>query len=71
MVLKMNKLLFLDFDGVLHPNFSRERDYFNRINLLLEALVGNASGLEIIVSHCLALWAFPANRCCGAISKTD
>ena len=46
----MNKLLFLDFDGVLHPNFSREKEYFNRIDLLLEALVGNTSGLEIIVS---------------------
>jgi len=51
----MNKLLFLDFDGVLHPNFSLENDYFNRIDLLLEALIGNTSGLEIIVS---SSWRF-------------
>jgi hypothetical protein len=51
----MNKLLFLDFDGVLHPNFSREGEYFSRLDLLLESLVGNTSGLEIIVS---SSWRF-------------
>ncbi len=51
----MSKLLFLDFDGVLHPNFSQERDYFCRIDLLMDALGSEISGLEVIIS---SSWRF-------------
>ena len=51
----MSKLLFLDFDGVLHPNFSQERDYFCRIDLLIEALGSETTELEVIIS---SSWRF-------------
>jgi hypothetical protein len=38
----MKKLIFLDFDGVLHPNFSQGREYFRRMGYLLDALDGVA-----------------------------
>lgn len=46
----MNKLLFLDFDGVLNPNFSREQEYFSRADLLVEALNSHTNELKIVVS---------------------
>jgi hypothetical protein len=51
----MKKLLFLDFDGVLHPNFSLEREYFSRMRYLLDALDGVAGDVEIIIS---SSWRF-------------
>lgn len=49
----MNKLLFLDFDGVLHPTHFAGEDPFNRVHLLEEALVG--SDLSIVIS---SSWRF-------------
>ena len=51
----MSKLLFLDFDGVLHPNFSHERDYFCRVDLLMNTLGNESRGLEVIIS---SSWRF-------------
>jgi hypothetical protein len=51
----MNKLLFLDFDGVMHPNFSQGQEYFSRADLLVEALNGHANGLNIVIS---SSWRF-------------
>jgi hypothetical protein len=51
----MSKLLFLDFDGVLHPNFCPERDYFNRVGLLAEALSDRRGDLQVIIS---SSWRF-------------
>lgn len=49
----MDKLLFLDFDGVLHPtNFAWESP-FNRVSLLEEAL--SKSSLGIVIS---SSWRF-------------
>ncbi len=44
------KLLFLDFDGVLHLNFRQEGEYFSRTSYLVDALDGFAGDVEIIVS---------------------
>jgi hypothetical protein len=44
------KLLFLDFDGVLHPNFSQEAEYFSRTRYLIDALDGFDGDIEIVVS---------------------
>jgi hypothetical protein len=49
----MNKLLFLDFDGVLHPTHFAGEDPFNRVHLLEESLAG--SDLEIVIS---SSWRF-------------
>jgi HAD domain in Swiss Army Knife RNA repair proteins len=43
----MNKLLFLDFDGVLHPTHFAGEDPFNRVHLLEEALAGSDLGIVI------------------------
>ena len=43
----MNKLLFLDFDGVLHPTHFAGEDPFNRVHLLEESLVGSELGIVI------------------------
>jgi hypothetical protein len=51
----MTKLLFLDFDGVLHPNFSRASEYFNRVDILMGALGEEIQGLEVVVS---SSWRF-------------
>ena len=51
----MKKLIFLDFDGVLHPNFSQEGDYFSQTGFLLDALNGIAGDVEIIIS---SSWRF-------------
>lgn len=51
----MTKLLFLDFDGVLHPNFCDESKYFSCVNVLLHALGNNVKALEIVVS---SSWRF-------------
>ena len=51
----MKKLLFLDFDGVLHPNFCPEQNYFCRLDLLIEALGSRTKGLEVIIS---SSWRF-------------
>lgn len=37
----MNKLIFLDFDGVLHPTHCVGESPFNRVDLLEEALSGS------------------------------
>ena len=49
------KLLFLDFDGVLHPNFSQEREYFSRAGYLMQALDGFADDVGVIIS---SSWRF-------------
>jgi hypothetical protein len=51
----MRKLLFLDFDGVLHPNFSQEAEYFSRVPYLMKALEGFTNDVEVIVS---SSWRF-------------
>jgi hypothetical protein len=51
----MKKLIFLDFDGVLHPNFSVGNDYFSQAGYLLDALDGFAGEVEIIIS---SSWRF-------------
>jgi hypothetical protein len=51
----MKKLIFLDFDGVLHPNFSLGREYFSQMGYLLGALDGFAGDVEIIIS---SSWRF-------------
>ena len=43
----MNKLLFLDFDGVLHPTHFAGQDPFNRVHLLEETLAGSNIGIVI------------------------
>ena len=43
----MNKLLFLDFDGVLHPTHFAGQDPFNRVHLLEETLEGSNIGIVI------------------------
>ena len=43
----MNKLLFLDFDGVLHPTHFAGEDPFNRVHLLEETLYGSNIGIVI------------------------
>ena len=43
----MNKLLFLDFDGVLHPTHFAGEDPFNRVHLLEETLAGSNIGIVI------------------------
>ncbi|QWE02066.1 HAD domain-containing protein [Polynucleobacter sp. JS-JIR-II-b4] len=49
----MNKLLFLDFDGVLHPTHFAGEDPFNRVHLLEETLAG--SNIRIVIS---SSWRF-------------
>lgn len=49
----MNKLLFLDFDGVLHPTHFAGEDPFNKVGLLEAAL--NDVALGIVVS---SSWRF-------------
>ena len=49
----MNKLLFLDFDGVLHPTHFAGEDPFNRVHLLEETLKG--SNIAIVIS---SSWRF-------------
>ena len=49
----MNKLLFLDFDGVLHPTHFAGEDPFNRVHLLEESLA--SSDLGIVIS---SSWRF-------------
>ena len=51
----MKKLLFLDFDGVLHPYFGPEQNYFCRLDFLIETLGSNTKGLEVIIS---SSWRF-------------
>jgi len=49
----MRKTLFLDFDGVLHTNFSSPHEAFNLAPQLAEALAG--SSVQIIIS---SSWRF-------------
>ena len=49
----MNKLLFLDFDGVLHPSHFAGQDPFNRVHLLEEVVEG--SNICIVIS---SSWRF-------------
>jgi hypothetical protein len=49
----MNKLLFLDFDGVLHPTHFAGEDPFNRVYLLKDSLT--SSDLGIVIS---SSWRF-------------
>jgi hypothetical protein len=51
----MKKLIFLDFDGVLHPNFSTRSEYFSQAGYLLDALDGHSENVEIIIS---SSWRF-------------
>ena len=43
----MDKILFLDFDGVLHPTHFAGEDPFNRVYLLEEVLADQALGIVI------------------------
>lgn len=43
-------LLFVDFDGVLHPGGSREDQIFCRMPLLADALRGPLSGVDLVIS---------------------
>jgi len=52
----MNKVLFLDFDGVLHPTHSVSDAPFNRIDLLEEAI--SDVSLDIVIS---SSWRFTHN----------
>lgn len=52
----MNKLIFLDFDGVLHPTYFSGEERFNRVNLLEEALVDATANIIISSS-----WRFTHN----------
>ena len=49
------KLIFLDFDGVLHPNFCQEEHYFSRTGYLMAALYGFKDDVEVIIS---SSWRF-------------
>jgi hypothetical protein len=51
----MKKLIFLDFDGVLHPNFILGNHYFSQMGYLLDALDGFGEDVEIIIS---SSWRF-------------
>jgi hypothetical protein len=51
----MDKLLFLDFDGVLHPNFRPLPGCFSRVDVLMEALHGNSANLSVVIS---SSWRF-------------
>ena len=52
----MNKLLFLDFDGVLHPTQLTSESPFNRVHILEEALTDHQPGIVISSS-----WRFTHN----------
>lgn len=52
----MNKLLFLDFDGVLHPTQLTSESPFNRVHLLEDALLNQEIGIVISSS-----WRFTHN----------
>jgi hypothetical protein len=65
----MKKLLFLDFDGVLHPNFSQEGEYFSRTSYLMDALDGFAGDVEIIVSSSWRFHYWPAHVLLQKIPK--
>jgi len=43
----VNKLLFLDFDGVLHPTGFAGEDPFSRVGLLEEVLADTALGIVV------------------------
>lgn len=43
-------ILFLDFDGVLHPVGSSPKDYFCRLPLLQRFLLDEACGWRIVIS---------------------
>jgi len=43
----MIRLLFLDFDGVLHPTSAQPEEFFSRAWLLEDALAGAACGIVI------------------------
>jgi hypothetical protein len=43
-------ILFLDFDGVLHPLGSTEKQYFSRLPLLERFLRDEASGWKVVIS---------------------
>ena len=43
----MNRILFLDFDGVLHPNHAAEEHYFIRLPVLEKALSAGECGIVI------------------------
>ena len=49
------KLLFLDFDGVLHPNFSKPTEYFSRVDALMEVVDTRITELNVIIS---SSWRF-------------
>ena len=49
----MNKLLFLDFDGVLHPTHFAAEEPLSRVSLLEAVLVENAP--QIVIS---SSWRF-------------
>ena len=53
---RMNKLLFLDFDGVLHPTQLTSEDPFNRAHLLEAVLKDQQLGIVISSS-----WRFTHN----------
>jgi hypothetical protein len=51
----MTNLLFLDFDGVLHPNLCLATEYFRRVPELRECLLSLPIHVDIVVS---SSWRF-------------
>ncbi len=51
----MNKILFLDFDGVLHPTLCPETEHFIRLPALLESIATSAANMEVVIS---SSWRF-------------
>lgn len=50
-----NKLLFLDFDGVLHPNLCSPSLYFCEGKRLRSSIGDSSAGLEVVIS---SSWRF-------------
>lgn len=51
----MDRILFLDFDGVLHPNLCSVEDRFQRVPLLWDCLLSMRMPVQIVIS---SSWRF-------------
>lgn len=49
------RLIFLDFDGVLHPDFSEKGDFFKFAGTLIDILANHAGEVEVVIS---SSWRF-------------
>ncbi|OGA36211.1 MAG: hypothetical protein A3G80_02390 [Betaproteobacteria bacterium RIFCSPLOWO2_12_FULL_62_13b] len=50
-----DRLLFLDFDGVLHPNFCDPEDFFCLIPTILDSITAAPPDLKVVIS---SSWRF-------------